>query len=87
MTVKGTIVGSQIAYIAQGDVPYGYVDVLTGDNKHVHFKVDANTEHEKLDTGLEVEAELEYLGDSKILRAKTVRTTDSTEPSEAEALA
>ncbi len=73
MTVKGTIVGSEIACTGIEDLPYGYIDMLTDDNEHVHFKVDVNTEHGRLNTGLEVEAELEYLGNSNILRATNVK--------------
>jgi hypothetical protein len=87
MTVKGTIVASRLAYAGQNEIPYGYIDLVTGKNEHIHFKVDANTKHGKLDTGLRVEADLEYLGNSKILRAKTIITAEPTGADEAKASA
>lgn len=80
MTVKGTIVGSEIACTGKDDLPYGYIDMMTDDNEHVHFKVDVNTKHGGLNTGLEVEAELEYLGISKILRASNVKPKEIADP-------
>jgi hypothetical protein len=79
VTVKGTIVGTEIACTGKDDLPYGYIDVLTSEDERVHFKVDVNTKHGKLNAGLEVEAELEHLGISEILRATNIKVQETAE--------
>ncbi|MHA1906616.1 MAG: hypothetical protein ACW98Y_04925 [Candidatus Thorarchaeota archaeon] len=70
--VIAKIVSNSLGFVGLQETPYGYIDVVAKDGEQLHIKIDVQTFHESLEPGYEVEIEMEYLGGTEILVAKTV---------------
>lgn len=70
--IIASILGSAPNYKENTESPYGYIDLATKDNEHLHVKVDVNTKQNTLEVGQEVDVEIEHLGSTEILRAISI---------------
>ncbi len=66
------IVSNSLGSVGEQEIPYGFIDVVDKDGEHYHIKIDVQTYHQTLTPGHEVEIEMEYLGTTTILLAKTI---------------
>jgi hypothetical protein len=68
--VTGTITSSNISVM--GKLKYGYLGIETDEKDHFKVKVTAFTKYDTLDVGTRVSIELESVGDTELLTAKTI---------------
>jgi len=74
--IIGRIISNSLGSVGEDEIPYGYIDVTTDDGKQFHIKVDVHTFHETLNPGYDVEIEMDILGSTDILIAKTISIVD-----------
>ncbi|MGY5865385.1 MAG: hypothetical protein RTV41_12340 [Candidatus Thorarchaeota archaeon] len=72
-TIEGKIVSAQLGEFSKNKIVYGFIGIELQDRSHIKIKVDSYTSYETLVVGERVTAEVEKLGNTDILVARSIR--------------